>query len=133
VQVERYIKNITIEADTLKSMVDTQILPACFSFYGAIASQVASAKTAGIAQIPQTELLTRLGSGIAAAQAKRLKLDQALQKAEAAPGDHERAKILSLDVASAMLDLRMSCDELEGWVADDHWPLPKYREMLFLG
>jgi glutamine synthetase len=133
VQVERYIKNITIEADTLKSMVDTQILPACFSFYGAIASQVASAKTAGIAQIPQTELLTRLGSGIAAAQAKRLKLDQALQKAEGAPGDHERAKILSLDVASAMLDLRMSCDELEGWVADDHWPLPKYREMLFLG
>ena len=24
------------------------------------------------------------------------------------------------------------CDELESIVADDYWPLPKYREMLFL-
>jgi len=30
-----------------------------------------------------------------------------------------------------MADVRASCDALEVLVADDTWPLPKYREMLF--
>ena len=29
--------------------------------------------------------------------------------------------------------LRRSCDDAEALVADDRWPLPKYRELLFLG
>jgi glutamine synthetase len=31
-----------------------------------------------------------------------------------------------------MFEVRSVCDELESIVADDFWPLPKYREMLFL-
>ena len=31
-----------------------------------------------------------------------------------------------------MLDVRKAADELEGIVADDHWPLPTYQEMLFI-
>ena len=33
----------------------------------------------------------------------------------------------------AMLAVRRECDALELLVADDLWPLPKYREMLFCG
>ena len=32
---------------------------------------------------------------------------------------------------TAMADVRRVRDALELLVADDHWPLPKYREMLF--
>ena len=28
--------------------------------------------------------------------------------------------------------VRKYADELEGWVADDLWPLPTYQEMLFI-
>ena len=35
-------------------------------------------------------------------------------------------------ILSAMADLRKTVDFLEGVVADERWPLPKYREMLFL-
>jgi glutamine synthetase len=31
-----------------------------------------------------------------------------------------------------MAEIRGVCDDLENIVADDYWPLPKYREMLFL-
>jgi glutamine synthetase type III len=31
-----------------------------------------------------------------------------------------------------MEEVRGACDELEVCVADQYWPLPKYREMLFL-
>ena len=33
--------------------------------------------------------------------------------------------------ADAMAEVRECCDALELAVADDCWPLPKYREMLF--
>jgi glutamine synthetase len=31
-----------------------------------------------------------------------------------------------------MLEVRGHADALEGLVADDLWPLPKYQEMLFI-
>ena len=36
------------------------------------------------------------------------------------------------DVLPAMAMVRKYADELEGWVADDLWPLPTYQEMLFI-
>jgi glutamine synthetase len=35
-------------------------------------------------------------------------------------------------VIPAMADLRKTADKLETVVADDIWPLPTYREMLFI-
>ena len=35
-------------------------------------------------------------------------------------------------VFGVMEELRKHCDQMEEKVADDLWPLPKYREMLFL-
>ena len=31
-----------------------------------------------------------------------------------------------------MAELRSACDDLEAVMADGFWPLPKYREMLFI-
>lgn len=39
---------------------------------------------------------------------------------------------LAHDVRAAMNTLRQHADALESLVADDLWPLPKYREMLFI-
>jgi len=36
------------------------------------------------------------------------------------------------DIVPAMGMVRKYADELEGWVADDLWPLPTYQEMLFI-
>jgi len=35
-------------------------------------------------------------------------------------------------VLPGMLELRKAADKLEGIVSDDLWPLPNYREMLFI-
>ena len=54
-------------------------------------------------------------------------------KAETLGSEDEKAKLpVPRDVSNAMLEIRAVCDELETIVADDFWPLPKYREMLFL-
>ncbi len=131
VRVERYVKNLLIELDTLRLMLDTQVMPACFAYHGQLAMQVAQAKAAGITA-PQAGVAERIGKLLGNLQQKREALEATSKKAEAASSEDERARVLSLDVSTAMVEARAVCDELEAIVADDFWPLPKYREMLFL-
>ena len=44
---------------------------------------------------------------------------------------HDEARAFVNDVIPAQARLREIADELETVVADDLWPLPKYRELLF--
>ena len=131
VRTERYLKNLFIEVDTLKSMVETQILPACYAYHGQLAGTVATCKSIG-ATAPQSDTMNRLSSLIASLLTKRTALESAVHKVEALSSEEEKAKMLSQEVSGAMSDVRQVCDELESIVADDYWPLPKYREMLFL-
>lgn len=131
VRNERYIKNMMIEVDTLKAMVETQILPASYAYHSVLAEGVGFAKAAG-ATAPQLETLNKLSSLVTTLQTKRTALEKAMHKVEGLANEEDKAKYLSLDVATMMLEIRNVCDELEAITADDYWPLPKYREMLFL-
>lgn len=131
VRTERYVKNLLIEVDSLRTIVDTQILPACYLYHGKLASSVASAKAAGV-PAPQMETLVRLSTLLATLQTKRASLEAGMRKVESQAAEEEKAKTLATDASIAMADVRSVCDELEAIVADDFWPLPKYREMLFL-
>jgi glutamine synthetase len=44
----------------------------------------------------------------------------------------DEAKYFEYDVIPAMAAVRKVADKLETIVADDVWPLPSYREMLFI-
>ena len=124
VRLERYIKNLFIEVDTLRSMVDTQVLPACYA-YG---TQLGAAAAVGF----KSPAADKLKSLIASLESKRGDLEKAFHKVETLGSEEEKAKLLSREVSSLMAEVRANCDELEAIVADDYWPLPKYREMLFL-
>ena len=67
-----------------------------------------------------TALSLKLGAGLDDLHFKCDRLEKSLGKADSA------AQI------AAMEDLRKTVDRLEGLVDDAHWPLPKYREMLFV-
>ncbi|MBC7690369.1 MAG: glutamine synthetase III [Methylotenera sp.] len=131
VRTEIFIKNLIIEVDTLRTMVDTMILPACYAYHGFLAASVASAKAAGVTA-PQTADLNRISGLIVTLQGKRGDLEKTYHKTESVHSEEEKARMLSREVSEAMLAVRTQCDELEAIVADDYWPLPKYREMLFL-
>lgn len=131
VRTERYIKNLLIEVDTLKSMVDTQILPACYAYHGALVAGMSAAKNVGVAS-PQAEAAVSLNNLIVVLQTKRKAMDAVLLKFDGLHHEEDKAKLLSREVSTVMAEIRTACDELEALVADDYWPLPKYREMLFL-
>jgi glutamine synthetase len=55
------------------------------------------------------------------------------QNAELGGDDvHSKAYHMRDNVVPAMLKVRAACDRLERMVPEDLWPLPRYREMLFI-
>ncbi|MFZ4404267.1 MAG: glutamine synthetase III [Pseudobdellovibrionaceae bacterium] len=131
VRIERYIKNLQIEVDCLKATVETQILPAAFSYYSTLSTGVAAAKAAGV-DAPQLPVLKNLSGLINKAQDNLEKLKSATTAAEAIHDEYKKAEAYAYGVSESMLALRTLCDDLEATVSDEFWPLPKYREILFV-
>jgi glutamine synthetase len=132
VRLERYVKDMLIEMHTLKEIVDTLVLPAAFSYAGSLASAASHAVAAGIANVPQIEAANEIGDMIATLRTRRDELEAVIEKAEGMHDDlPKQAKLLTSAGAGSMAAVRSCCDGLEVKVADELWPLPKYREMLF--
>jgi glutamine synthetase len=132
VRMERYVKDMLIELHTVQQIADTMVMPAAFTYMGQLAQAAAQAKAAGIKTIPQVEAANEVGVLIEELRARRNALVKVVERAESMHEDLEKcAKLLTADGAEAMAALRETCDTLELVVADELWPLPKYREMLF--
>jgi glutamine synthetase len=130
IAVEKYVKQLAIEAETMVSMARNYILPAALRHQQRMAEAVAATKAAGIEAADTTaalrsfvELVTRLQNATAA-------VDKASTHHHADPMRH--AAQISQELKPAMADLRTVVDTLETLVAADLWPLPTYRDLLFL-
>ena len=132
VRIERYIKDILIEMHTLGEMVDTLVLPAAYSYAGTLAASAAQATAAGITEIAQVDRANEIGKLAKKLKTQRDALVKVRDKAEHMHDDPTKAAmLLTNEGADVMNEVRAACDALELLVADDAWPLPKYREMLF--
>jgi glutamine synthetase len=132
VRIERYVKDMLIELHTMREMVDTMVIPAAFSYLSQLADSASQAKAAGIAVIPQVITANQIGELVQELQEHREDLSDVIARVEAKHEDPSgQAEMLTSEGADTMAEVRKVCDALELCVADDCWPLPKYREMLF--
>ena len=132
VRLERYVKDMLIEMHTLKELIDTLILPAAFSYSGSLSTSASHAVSAGIKNVPQVAAANEIGGMITTLRERQDALEKVIDKAEGLHADPaKQAKLLTSAGADAMASARAACDALELRVADELWPLPKYREMLF--
>jgi len=138
VQLERYIKECNIEVEALQDLVKTQILPAAYQQQELLASSISSLMSAlklgpesepaktQLAQLQQCATgIAALNSGLAALTAKMAELHHLDDLAK-------EASFMAEEILPLMLETRQVCDGLEETIADYLWPLPKYREMLFI-
>ncbi|MFL5673395.1 MAG: glutamine synthetase III [Chloroflexota bacterium] len=120
---ERYVKIVDIEASTAIDIASTMILPAVARYLGELAGAPSSKGINSIC-VKVTGLADTLVDAIDA-------LRDAQHDAHEAGTVHDEARALAATVIPAQAALRDVVDELETVVADDLWPLPKYRELLF--
>jgi glutamine synthetase len=131
VAVEQYNKTVNIEAQLMVLMANRYILPAAYRFQGELAQSVSAVKAAGGTAKETKRTLDDITRLVDEMKARVDKLQQLLE--HEANGDADKhAKYFRDKVIPAMNALRDSGDALEGLVPQDVWPLPTYREMLFV-
>jgi len=123
---ERYVKVSNIEASCALDIAKTMILPASARYLGELASAGSSGASRGVATA-----CDRVGRLIDTLSERIATLEHAQHEAHDAGTVEQEAKAFVSSVIPAQNALREAADELETVVADDLWPLPKYRELLF--
>lgn len=127
---EAYTKTLTIEGKTALLIAKTIILPAALKYQTEVAQSVSAAKAAGVGASGE-RVLKKLVAHIAQLEDAIEKLDGAVSHtADGEPYDH--AKHARHEIFPALNAVRAAADALEVEVADEYWPLPTYREMLFI-
>ena len=131
VALEQYNKTINIEAQLMVLMANRYILPAAYRFQGELAATVASVKAAGGAAKETKKTLDKVTKLIDEAKSGVDHL-QDLVEHDHDGGPVKHAKYFRDKVIPVMTTLREAGDGLECLVPQNLWPLPTYREMLFI-
>ena len=131
---EQYVLTLNVEARLTHEIAKTIIYPAAVRYQGELAGAAANCKAAGVEF--DASLLNKL-SGLIKNLSEKIAVLEKLNE-EGGHGGHgvsnpkQAADRCAKKVKPATLDVRDAVDQLEGIVADDHWPLPTYQEMLFI-
>ena len=120
--MEDYHRRIRIEASIALEIARSMIRPVVADEFSRLATALGQAKADGLKYGVRglTALSSKLGAGLDDLHVKCDRLEKALARKR-----HESQIV-------AMNDLRRTVDRLESLVDDSRWPLPKYREILFV-
>ncbi len=129
--IEQYFINLNIEAETTATITKTMLVPAVVRYLNELLALNDRGSATGLSIDPTKALASEINDTLGELLVALDKLEK--QNAELG-GDtaEEKAKHLHYNVLPEMNAVRAVADKLESLVADDYWPLPTYREMLFV-
>jgi glutamine synthetase len=130
IMVENYSKTLNIQTNLMIDMFRTQILPAALKHQKMVADSITSVSGYSKPKA-QIALLQEITSTIEEAMKKVDHLAQLRQQAIGLHG-YAQGKLYCDKVAPACDETRKAVDCLETLIDDELWPIPKYRELLFL-
>lgn len=129
VYAEQYILSIEVEAKLVKDIAKTKIYPAAVKYISEISATNSSLTELGVSLDKDSiEVLVATTNSMMSSVSK---LSDAIDAHDFASVE-EHMTFCAQTICPLMAEVRTSADELEGLVADDYWPLPKYQEMLFI-
>jgi glutamine synthetase len=134
IKLEQYVKTLNIEALTMIDMAKHSIIPTAIEYATTVANSI-SAVTAVSGKLDvstQKELLDELCAKLNAVSSDVKALEKELEGALDIADIEAQAAAIREKVFGKMLELRTNADSLEKIIAAKYWPLPTYREMLFI-
>lgn len=128
--LEAYNKTINIEAQLMVLMANRYIVPAALEYQKQVGESVAAAKAGGVPSRESKKLLTKIVKLVDGFRAQTDALAKALDRTNGSAEKH--AKYMRDTIVPSMAKLRDLGDQIELLVPHAIWPLPTYREMLFV-
>jgi len=135
VLLETYVKKLQIEARVIDDMVNNQIIPTTVKYLNVLIENVKGLKEIGLGDgiaDPQLEIIKEISTHLAETKKNAdLMLEE---RKEANKVEDIRDKAIAYDekVKGHFEAIRYHVDKLEFMVDDSLWPLPKFRELLFI-
>ena len=134
VKWETYAKKIQIEARVMVRMAINHIIPAAIAYKASLLKEVSLfEKVYDDMEGCATELaiLDDITRYVEEVRQRARQVEDARVEADTIEDAYARARAFS-DIANMLFALRKPIDALEEVVDDKLWPLPKYRELLFI-
>ncbi len=128
--LEAYNKTINVEAQTLVLIANRYVLPAALGFQRELAETLNATAAAGVKCREMKPLLEDVCELACELRRRTKALEAALGDEAGTPEAH--ARHFRDEVIPAMNAVRETADALELLLPSDSWPLPTYREMMFI-
>jgi glutamine synthetase len=138
ISLETYTKKIQIESRIIADMVNNQIIPAALNYQKNLVDSVRgmkdimSAEDFKIIAKTQLELIKEISERVTTIKTEAYEMTEERKKANNLDSAKKQAHAYCDKVKPYFDTIRYQVDKLEGIVDDATWPLPKYREMLYL-
>ena len=135
IMLESYIKKVQIEARVMGDMAYTTIIPAALKYQKTLSDNLVALKSLGVPKTKYTaqlDLLNEIGEYVNIIKSTVDRMTEERKKANRLMNNHKKAVAYCDKIKVHFDTIRYYADKLEMIVSDEYWPLPKYREMLFL-
>lgn len=135
---ETYVKKLQIEARVLGDLATNHIIPTAIKFQNSLIDNVLGLKELfgeeeyRALTSEQIEIIKKVSGYIQKLREDVRGIKDARKRINSIEDVAEKAVAYAENIYPYMEKLRISADKLEMLVDDELWPLPKYRELLFL-
>ena len=131
IMLDTYCKTVASEAHVMSDMVKKQILPAVQSYIAELSNNALGKKSLGITAMSyETETLKQLSEYSDKLYKATAELDEFTAKLPA--GTRETVACHFRDnVCTKMQEVRKYADALEEITAEEYWPFPTYKDLLY--
>ena len=138
VELEKYTKKIQIESRVLGDLAINHIVPTAVQYQSMLLENVKNLKIVfsdeeykSLAE-GRIELIREIGGHVSSIKAKVKEMIEARKVANIIETEKEKTYAYEKSVRPYLDDIRYHIDKLELIVDNELWPLPKYRELLFV-
>ena len=133
--LESYYKKLQIEARVMGEITNSMIIPAAIAYQNTLIDNAKGLKDLGVSEellATPMDIITKLSTHL---NVVKTSIDAMLEERKTTNDiEDTRDKAISYDekVKSYFDTIRYHTDKLEQIVDDSVWPLPKFRELLFI-
>ncbi|GHV84061.1 glutamine synthetase [Spirochaetia bacterium] len=131
IYLEKYSKQINIEAGIMIDMARRSIFPAVTEYAAILARDAAALAAIHAVSAPQEKRAKRIAELANELFEETAKLEAALFGAQSTEEPYAQAKVYNGKVKAAMDIVRSKVDALEKITAKSSWPFPGFEELLF--
>ena len=133
--LECYFKKLQIEARVMGDLVDNVIIPTAINYQTTLIDNVKGLKDLGLGEdtyAAQLDIIKMISGHVNFIRTANIEMVNERKKANNIEDIRDKSIAYDEKVKSFFDPIRYHVDKLEQLVDDSKWPLPKFRELLFL-